>query len=153
MLCCGQRTLITSFAEEGARMDQRLVPVRREIAVMASELFGVIGVPFEQTSELQRQILASFAFGMIFAIGQIKRLSPPDVHALAICCLRDVFKYADHQAIAFSSDLIAHASSNDPNDTHNAIIHRGIGGHCQWQQKQTEQLRANIEGIFEALGA
>ena len=120
---------------------------------MASELFGVVGIPFEQTSELQRQIMASFAFGMIFAVGQIKRLSPPDVHALAICCLVDVFKYADHQARTFSSDLIAHASSRDPNDTHKAIIHRGIDGHRQWQQKQTDQLKVNIEGIFKALGA
>jgi hypothetical protein len=120
---------------------------------MASELFDVVGLPFEKTSELQRQILASFAFGMIFAVGQIKRLSPPDVHALAICCLMDVFKYADDQAGAFSSDLIAHASSKDPDDTHKAIIHRGIDGHYQWQEKQTAQLRTNIEGIFKALGA
>ena len=120
---------------------------------MAAELFGVVGTPFEQTSELQRQILASFAFGMIFAIGQIKQLSPPDVHALTICCLMDVFKYADHQAGAFSSDLIAHASNKDPNDTHKAIIRRGIDGHYQWQEKQMDQLRANVDGIFKALGA
>jgi hypothetical protein len=134
-------------------MDQYLLPVRREIASMASDLFGAIGIPFEQTTELQRQILASFAFGMIFAVGQIKRLTPPDVHALAICCLMDVFKYSDHQAGAFSADLIAHASSHDPNDTHKAIIHRGIDGHYQWQNKQTEHLTANLKGIFQALGA
>ncbi len=120
---------------------------------MASDLFGVVGIPFERTTELQRQILASFAFGMVFAVGQTNRLSPPEVHALAISCLMDVFKYADHQAVAFSSDLIAHTSSNDPDDTHQAIIHRGIDGHQLWQEKQTEQLRANIDGIFNALGA
>lgn len=120
---------------------------------MASDLFAVVGIPFEQTSELQRQILGSFAFGMIFAIGQAKGLSPPEVQALAISCLIDVFKYSDHQAGAFSADLITHASNSDPNDTHKAIIHRGIDGHDQWQRKQTAQLRANIEGIFEALGA
>jgi hypothetical protein len=134
-------------------MNQRLLPVRHEIASMASELFDAIGLPFEQTSELQRQILASFAFGMIFAVGQIKRLSPPEVHALAICCLVDVFKYAKHQAVALSSDLIAHVSSHDPDDTHKAIVHRGIDGHYQWQHEQTEQLRANIEHIFQSLGA
>ena len=134
-------------------MDQRLVPARHEITGMAGDLFDVIGIPLEQTSELQRQILATFAFGMVFAVGQVRRLSPPDVHALAICCLIDVFHYADHQAGAFSTDLVAHASSRDPNDTHKAIIHRGIDGHCQWQQKQVDQLRANIAGIFKALQA
>ncbi|MGN6369899.1 MAG: Imm48 family immunity protein [Phycisphaerae bacterium] len=132
-------------------MDQHLVPVRNEIAVMASDLYTVIGVPFERTSELQRQILATFAFGMIFAVGQLRRLSPPEVHVLAIACLMDVFKYADHQAAAFSADLIVHASSKNPKDTHKAIIHRGIDGHRQWQQKQNDQLKINIEGIFEAL--
>lgn len=134
-------------------MNQDLVPIRHEVAAMAGELFEVAGVPFEQTSELQRQILATFAFGMIFAMAQIRRLPPADVHALAICCLMDVFKYADHQAGEFSADLISNASSRDPNDTHRAIIHRGIDGHYQWQQKQTDQLHANIDSIFRALGA
>lgn len=134
-------------------MDQRLIPIRQEIAVMAGELFDVIEVPFEKTSELQQQVLAAFAFGMIFAVGKLKGLPPPDVHALAICCLMDVFKYADQQAGAFSATLISAASSKDENNTMNAIIHRGIDGHHQWQKRQTDQLKANIEGIFKAVGA
>jgi hypothetical protein len=134
-------------------MEQRLLPIRREIGDMADELFQVVEIPFEETSELQRQILATFAFGMIFAVGQIKKLTPPEVHALAMTCLMDVFKYADHQAVAFAEDLIAAASSRDVNDTHNAIIHRGIDGHYQWQERKVDELRENIEGIFRALGA
>jgi len=120
---------------------------------MAGELFAVAGVPFEKASELQRQVLATFAFGMIFALGKIERLSPPDVHALAICCLTDVFKYADHQAAAFSSDLIVTASGKSGNPTRKAIVHRGIDGHRQWHQRQTDQFKANIEGVFKAVGA
>jgi hypothetical protein len=134
-------------------MNQDLVSVRREIAGMANELFAIVGVPFAQTSELQRQILATFTFGMIFAVGQIKRLGPPEVQALAISCLMDVFQYEDHQAAAFASDLIAHVSGGGPDDTHKAIVHRGIDGHRQWAEKQADQLRANIDGLFKALGA
>src|SRR5215470_8880385 len=51
---------------------------------MCADLVASVGVPFESTTELQRQVLASFAFGMTFAIGQIERLTPPEVHALSI---------------------------------------------------------------------
>ena len=134
-------------------MDAHLAAVRTEINAMATELFGVIGIPFQQTSELQRQVLATFAFGMIFAVGNLNRLRPPEVHALAIACLMDVFKYADHQAAAFSNNLISAALANVRNPTTtSAIIHRGIDGHRQWQQKNLDELRANIEGIFRTLG-
>ena len=134
-------------------VEKHLLPIRREIGDMADELFDVIEIPFEQTSELQRQILATFAFGMIFAVGQLNRLSPPEVHALVILCLMDVFKYADHQATAFAQDLIDATSNPDPNDTHKAIIHRGIDGHYQWQERQLDTLRENIDSIFRVLGA
>jgi hypothetical protein len=65
----------------------------------------------------------------------------------------DVFKYADHQAAAFSNNLISMASVNSLNPTSTSIIHRGIDGHRQWQQKNPDELRANIEGIFRTLGA
>jgi len=112
-------------------MELRLQSARDENAQIASELFRVIGIPFEETSELQRQILAAFAFGMTFAASKMKQLPPPDVQALVICCLVDVFKYSDEQAAAFSARLISAASSKDPNDTMKAIIHRGIDGHNQ----------------------
>jgi hypothetical protein len=133
-------------------MDAHLAAVRTEINAMATELFGVIGISFQQTSELQRQVLATFAFGMIFATGNLNRLRPPEVHALVIACLMDVFKYADHQATAFSRDLISAASANSRNPTATSIVHRGIDGHRQWPQKKVDELRANIEGILRTLG-
>ncbi|MGA8089200.1 MAG: Imm48 family immunity protein [Terracidiphilus sp.] len=80
--------------------------------MMANDLFVVIGVPFEQTLELQRQVLATFAFGMIFAEGRLRGLRPPEVHALVIACLTDVFRYSDQQAVSFSTNLISAASSH-----------------------------------------
>jgi len=120
---------------------------------MAEHLIAAVGIPFAQASELQRQILATFTFGMIFAEGQIRRLSPPDTHALTICCLMDTFGYSAEQAGALSTDLVIHSSSKDENDTHKAIMHRGIDGHRQWQAGQTAQLKENVVGILNALGA
>lgn len=77
---------------------------------MAGGLFGLVGVPFADTSELQRQVIAAFSFGMVFAVGQAKQLSPPDVHALVFACLMDVFNYSAAQAGDFSALLIEAAS-------------------------------------------
>jgi hypothetical protein len=126
--------------------------LRRQSAEMVDELFSVVGIPFEETTELQRQLLAAFGFGMLFVLGQVNKLTPQEVHALSICLLLDVFKYSDHQATAFAEDLIESSSSRG-NPTTNAVIHRGIDGHMQWEAGLTSDLKSNLEDIFRMIGA
>jgi len=59
---------------------------------------------------------------MLFAMGQIKGLTPPQIHALTICCLSDVFKYSHAQAVAFSENLISSASSKEENTSKTIFI-------------------------------
>ena len=68
--------------------------LRSSIANMCADLVAAAGVPFGSTTELQRQVLASFAFGMTFAAGQTEHLTPPEVHALSITMLMDAFNIA-----------------------------------------------------------
>ena len=119
---------------------------------MAAELFSVLGIPFENTTELQRQLLAAFSFGMLFALGRFNKLSALEIHTLSICLLMDVFKYSDRQATAFAEDLIESASSRG-NPTTNAVIHRGIDGHQQWEKGLTSDLKRNLDDIFRVVGA
>jgi hypothetical protein len=119
---------------------------------MAGGLFSVVGIPFENTTEFQRQLLAAFSFGMLFALGQFNKLTAPDIHALLICLLMDVFKYSDRQATAFTEDLIESASGRG-NETTNAVIHRGIDGHLQWEKGLRSDLKCNIDDIFRSVGA
>ena len=125
--------------------------LRSHVAQMGNDLFDVIGVPFEQTTELQRQLLAAFCFGMVFAVGHIEKLSPPDVHALAIFCLVDVFKYSAAQAGSFSQHLINASMDKAVHPTINAVVHRGIDGHKQWEEGRCDMLRQNINEIFQAV--
>ena len=129
-----------------------LKALRRQSAEMADELFSVVGIPFEETTELQRQLLGAFGFGMLFAVGQLNKLTPPEVHALSVCLLMDVFKYSDHQATAFAEGLIE-SSRGRGNPTINAVIHRGIDGHWQWKEGLTSDLKRNLEDIFRVVGA
>jgi len=119
---------------------------------MATGLFGVVGIPFENTSELQRQVLAAFAFGMVYSVGRIEDLSPAEVHALELALLMDVYKYSDHQAAAFAQELIDSAS-NRGNPTFRAIIHLGIDGQAEWEEGQLSQLRLNLERVLKAVEA
>lgn len=135
-------------------MDPYLAPVRAAIATMVSDVFVVIGVPFDQTSEPQRQVLAAFACGMIFAEGRVRELRPPEVHALVIACFTDVFRYSDQQAVSFSANLISAASSHSRTpSTTSAIIHLGVDGHRQWQQKKTDELRTNLREVLRTVDA
>jgi len=128
-----------------------LVPHRAQIAGYGQDLFRICGVEFAKTSEMQRQVCGAFLFGFVNAHGMMNQLSPPQVHALAISMLIDVLNYSPEQAGAFSSNLID-ATAAGPDDTMNAIIHRGIDGHLQLTSGQHEGLRMNLLEIFEILG-
>jgi hypothetical protein len=119
---------------------------------MAEELFSVSGIRFEETTELQRQLLASYAFGMLFAIGRLNKLTPPEVHALSVCLLLDVFKYSKDQAADFAEDLTRSASGRG-NPTTNAVIHRGIDGHRLWAARLMSELKNDIQGVFKVVGS
>jgi hypothetical protein len=125
--------------------------LRSTLVEMSADLLACTGIPFEETTELQRQLLASFAFGMIFAIGQIERLTPAEVHALSITMLTDAFGYSAEQAGAFSTHLIESASGTG-NPTIQMVIHRGIDGHHQWSCGRAADLGENIKSVFQALG-
>lgn len=125
--------------------------IREENKRMFSHLFEIIDISFEATTELQRQILATFSFGMLNAIGSINKLTPSDVHALTLIMLEESFNYSNKQSVAFADDLIKAAACGDPNNTHKAIIHRGINGHYHYINGELDKIKENILNIFEIL--
>jgi hypothetical protein len=130
-----------------------LTVLRREIAQMGTALFDVVGIPFERTTELQRQVLAAFAFGMTFAAARAAGRTQPEVHALALGSLVEVFGYSPAQSAAFCQLLIDASANPSEHDTMNALIHRGIDGHLQWAQGRSDELRANATGVLRDVGA
>jgi hypothetical protein len=129
--------------------DPALATLRLQIRQMISDVLGAIGEP-EETTELRRQVLSTFAFGMVFAAGMGQGLEPAQVHALVVGALEDSFGYNADQAVTFSEALID-AISGESRPTSNAIIHRGIEGYRQWSERELDELRANIAEIFAVL--
>jgi hypothetical protein len=68
----------------GDTIPSREVAQHARPAVVFFKLRSVLNLAFESTAELQRQVLASFAFGMTFAAGRTEHLTPPEVHALSM---------------------------------------------------------------------
>jgi hypothetical protein len=130
-------------------MANDLKALRHELAGTASSLFDLLELPFDQSSELERQVVAAFAFGMTFALGQRKGLAAPEIHALALALMCDVFKYSDHQAAEFTVDLIAASSGASQQQVMSAIIHRGIDGDMQWERNDLEGLTLNLADVLE----
>lgn len=93
-------------------------------------------ITFETVSELERQILSVYFFGMSDALRQNKAVSnSPDEIALTIInTLVSVFKYSQGQAEQFFYGMIDALQSKDPQNTQYVIIHRGVDGYFAWEK-------------------
>jgi Immunity protein 48 len=125
----------------------RLVPHRNELNRMASSLLQVADVEFDRSSELEQALVGTFFFGMLHAYGMLNRLSPPDVHALAIAVFQDTLHYSDTAAIEAVQNCID-ATSPGHHETMNAILHRGIDGHVQYEKSDLRGLGANVNSVL-----
>jgi len=112
---------------------ERLVPRRNDLNRMASALLQVADVEFDQASQLEQALVGTFLFGMLNAYGMLNRLSPPDVQALAILVFQDSLHYSTTAAIEAVQHCID-ATSPNHHETMNAILHRGIDGHAQYEK-------------------
>ncbi|MEK5029623.1 Imm48 family immunity protein [Paenibacillus sp. FSL M7-1046] len=124
--------------------------VSRELRLFSNELFELIGIRFEDTSELERQVIAAFCFGALNAIVQRDELNQPQAHALIVALLINEFKYSEKQAVDFAEDLI-HATHKEYHPVMNAIIHRGIDGHYQYEKNMLDDLRSNILEVINTV--
>ncbi|MEK8212687.1 MULTISPECIES: Imm48 family immunity protein [unclassified Paenibacillus] len=121
-----------------------------ELRLFLTKIFELIGIRFEDTSELERQVIAAFCFGALNAIVQRDEMNQPQAHALIIALLINGFKYSEKQAVNFAEDLIQ-ATNKEYHPVMNSIIHRGIDGHYQYENNMEENLRQNILGVINAV--
>ncbi|MFF2094568.1 Imm48 family immunity protein [Paenibacillus sp. NPDC058174] len=122
---------------------QRIEEAKNEIVLIADQLFVLIGKRFKDTTELERQVLATFCFGMVNTIVLIKELNQIQTHAVIISCLTSVFKYSEDQAEDFTQELI-NSTDEEYHPVMFSIIRRGISGYQQYVNNQKDQLKSNI---------
>jgi hypothetical protein len=122
--------------------------VKDELTKLVNEIFKLINIKFEDTTELERQVIATFTFGLINAISLNEGLNQPQIHALTIAVLIDEFKYSEEQGASFSQELIK-ATKREYHPVMNNIIHRGIDGYYQYNDNQIDDLKDNITNVLD----
>ncbi|MED1665249.1 Imm48 family immunity protein [Brevibacillus laterosporus] len=141
---------MTDFLDPSKVDDVKLKNAVTELSLLSKKIFDLIAIKFEETTELERQVIAAFCFGAINVIVQRDDLSQPQAHALTIALLVNVFKYSENQAVSFADDLIK-ATRKEHHPVMNTIIHRGIDGHYQYINNMDIELKKNITDVIKAI--
>lgn len=124
---------------------------------MANELISLYnknkGIPFENISELERQILAVYFFGMSDGLRQdlATNSNVNEIANIIINIMIKDFKYSKEQAEQFFDKMINNLQSNNPNNTHYAIIHNGLDGYFKWQKNNKNEVINDICKIIDIL--
>ncbi len=102
---------------------------------------------FDQITELERQILATYLFGMFDGLRQNNNINiTPNQMAINISdVLVSVFKYSKNQAESFVNEMITSLQSNNPRNTSYAIIHRGLEGYYTWDSSKEQVIKDIME--------
>ncbi len=102
---------------------------------------------FEQITELERQILATYLFGMFDGVRQNNHFDiTPNQIAIDISdILISVFRYSKSQAESFIDEKIEDLQSSNPQNTSYAIIHRGLEGYFIWSESREKVIQDIIQ--------
>ncbi len=125
----------------------QLVPHRNAMNAMAAALLEATAIEFDTASTLEQALVGTFLFGMIHSHGMASKLTPPEVHALALVVFKDTLHYSDSAAAQGIQECI-NATDPEYHDTMHAILHRGIDGHRQYQAGDRRGLAENIIGVL-----
>lgn len=139
---------MSNFYELSELDKQKIQECIEEIKVKANSLFVHIGKKFEDTTELERQVLAAFSFGMVYAIVVEKELDTLQIHPVSSAMLIEVFHYSEDQAEDFTQELI-NSTDEEYHPVMYSIIHRGIEGYHQYESNQKRKLKKNILEVLE----
>ncbi len=127
---------------------QDLVPHREQLNKMTVSLLKASGVDFDGATQLEQALIGTFLFGMIQTHGMLHGLTPPEVHALALLVFKDSLHYTDAAAAQGVQECI-NATQPKYHRTMNAILHRGVDGHKQYQDGDMDTLRENLNSILD----
>ncbi len=106
-----------------------------------------IQTSFEQITELERQVLVTYLFGMFDGFRQNNKIDiTPGQMAINISdILVSVFKYSKSQAESFVNETIDNLQSNNPQNTSYVIIHRGLEGYYTWSNSKDKVIKDIIQ--------
>ena len=117
---------------------------------MANDLFNILEINLEETTEIERQIISAFAFGMINAYAIEEKIEPPKIHGTMIAVLINEFKYSEKQASEFVQTLI-NSTNREYHPTMYTIIHRGIQAYYDYKEGKEKEVYDNLTYIIDII--
>lgn len=118
------------------------------------ELYSKVNnLSFDKTTELERQVLAVYFFGMSNGLMQHlkSKNTPMEIAEMIKNNLIDVFNYSNEQAQQFFDSMVNDLQSKNPRNTQYVIIHRGLDGYFAWEKGQKSNVIKDVGQIINAL--
>ncbi|MGG3889853.1 Imm48 family immunity protein [Metabacillus fastidiosus] len=139
---------MSTFYELSEHDKEKVREATEEITKISKELFNLIEKKFEETTELERQVLSAFCFGMVNVIVPLKDLPFLQTHAVTAALLINVFKYSEDQTEDFVQELL-NSTDEDYHPVIFSIICRGTDGYNQYVNEQIDDLKENILEVLK----
>ncbi len=112
---------------------------------MVQELFSMMSISLDQATELQRQILAAFAFGLIYSAAQENELNVSEAQVLAVTVFQNSLQYEAEEAEEFVELLIEASSDSEVSPGITALIFQGIDGYTAWVSGSRSELKVELQ--------
>lgn len=138
---------MSGFFELSDSDKKKIEEAKYEIITISSTIFSLINKRIDNTTELERQVLATFCFGMVNAIVFTKELNQLQTHSITTSLLTSIFLYSEEQSEEFTQELI-NSTDESYHPVMFSIIRRGLDGYHQYVRNEENQLKDNITDVL-----
>lgn len=111
----------------------------KESAKMAQDLFNIMGIDFEDSTEFDRQALSAFSFGMITTFAQENKIDNNIVFNTMGHILVNVFKYSENQMKDFIK-LLINSTKREYSESFYILIHQGIEMYYEYKEEDYDKV-------------
>lgn len=121
-----------------------------EVSEMMAAIFNMLDIRTEELTELERQIISAFSFGMINGAAMEDGADPMTVQGTMAGVLIGQLGYSEKQAVDFMQQLIE-STNREFHPTMYAIIHRGLEGYYDYRDQQYNLVHENLTDIIDTI--
>ncbi|WP_413367389.1 Imm48 family immunity protein [Lysinibacillus sp. 3P01SB] len=121
-----------------------------EASEMVAAIFNMLDIYTEELTELERQIISAFSFGMINGAAMEEGADPMTVQGTMAGVLIRQFGYSENQAVDFMQQLIE-STNREFHPTMYVIIHRGLEGYYDYRDQQYSLVHENLTDIIDTI--
>lgn len=121
-----------------------------DVLEMVTATFEMLDIRMEKMTEVERQIIAAFSFGMINGAALDAGTDSVTVQGTMVGVLIGKFGYSEKQAMDFMQ-LLIESTNREFHPTMHAIIHRGLEGYHDYKVQKFNEVHENLADILDTV--